>query len=76
MLQWLNYGKKLKPTDELIEISDQSIEVAKELIKEIERLHDSGKTREANRLITIARQMLQNNQKLQEVVGRIQAEAS
>jgi hypothetical protein len=62
-------------SDKLIEISAETIDVAKSLLALAQKLHDGGKTKEANTLLDLVGRVLDNNENLQKVVREIKAKA-
>lgn len=56
---------------QLVEVSKDNLSTVDELVDEIRTMYDKGQTREANRLMAIAKKLLYNNAKYQVVVGRV-----
>lgn len=62
--------KKL-PKDKLLDISEKNLELVDFLLQEITKLDKANKKADADKLVRVAREILDNNKKLQEVVGEL-----
>lgn len=66
--------RKQRTAEPLLEISKSNVDIVDKLAKEIEKLIADSKYPEADRLILITKDVLENNKKLQKVVGEVLAE--
>ena len=67
----LPYLKKASRPERFADISKSNVDVARDLIKETERLSKRGQQKEAERILEIAKKVLNNNKKFQNMVGEI-----